>query len=142
MPALAAAQLVDLVVARLAPTAAGGAHPSRAWPVSAHSLPLWKVYAGDESVDLVGFDGLEQHDLSIVCEGLVAAVADLDDALHTLARDGLAALHATPLSEHASLRTDLLQRAMAQENGADVGRLTLRLRAQFHTYAAAPDVLV
>lgn len=138
---LAAAQVVDLIAARLAPTAAGGAPTDRAHPIAQGALPMWRVYAADESIQLIAVDGLQEHDLLVLADGLVTAVSGIDDAMNNLANAGLAAVHATHLARNVTLRNDGITRAMAPDAGADVAKVTLRLRAQFFTYAAAPDTL-
>lgn len=139
---LAAAQVVDLVVARLAPTAVGGAHPSRNHPVAQASLPMWKVYAGNEPIEQQSPDGLCQHDLQVECEGLVSAVENLDDAMNNLASAAMVALFTTAPDINVALFPLGFARAPASEAGADVAKLTLRVRAVFYTFAHQPDTLV
>lgn len=138
---LAAQQVVQFVAARLAPTA-NAAYTDRAWPTAIAALPVWKVTAADEAIDTVGFDGLQEHTLELEAAGLVAATSALDDAMAALAAAGLAALFASPLAGNVSLFHTGIRRALAAEAGADAGLITLRLRAQFHTYAQAPEALV
>jgi hypothetical protein len=135
---LAAAQVVDAIAARLVGTAAGGVFTDRAWPVDAAALPVWKVYATGEAVNPASIGDLEEHELTVECRGIVAAAVGLDDAMHNLAAAGLTAIHASGFSSF-SVMTSGITRAMAQENGADVAVVTLRLAAQFYTHASAPE---
>jgi hypothetical protein len=138
--ALAAAQVVDALAARLVGTASA-VHTDRAWPVAQAALPVWKVYATDENIDTQSLDGIEQHELTVECRGLVAATTGLDDALNNLAAAGLTALHASPYTR-ITLQTAGLARQMASEGGADVAVVTLRMRAVFYTNQQAPETLI
>ena len=140
--ALAAAQDVDAVAARLVPTvAAGRVYTDRAWPVEQEGLPAWLVFAGDEAVQTIAIDGtVEQHDLLVECRGLVSATVAIDDAMNNLAAAGLTAIHAAAFS--FALHTDSIVRAMASDNGAEIASVTVRLRATFFTNASAPETLI
>lgn len=140
--ALASAQVVDAVAARLVPTvAAGQVFTDRAHPLEDAQLPSWKVFAMSESIDITTFDGAQTHDLSIECQGFVKALSAIDDAMHTLAAAALTQIYGTAFTNF-TLRTTGINRQMAEVNGADVGLVTLRLQALFHTYASAPEVLI
>jgi hypothetical protein len=141
MAALAAAQVVDALAARLAPLPAtsGRVYTSRAWPLDV--LPAWRVTAEDETAQSVTVpEGVHQHSLAVAAAGVVRTVADLDDAMNNLARDGLALLFAPPVPY--GLQLDGIGREMAGDGEAAVGQITLRLRAQFFTDPAAPDTII
>lgn len=140
--ALASSQVIDAVAARFAVTvAAGQVFTDRAHPLEDAQLPSWKIFAGAESIDSATLDGVELHDLDIQCQGFVKAITGLDDAMHALVAAALTQLYATPFNNF-TLRTTGINRQMAEVNGADVGLVTLRLQALFHTYASAPEVLI
>ena len=141
MAALASAQVVDALAARLAPLPAtsGRVYTSRAWPVDV--LPAWRVTAEDEQTQPVSVpDTTHQHDLSVNATAYVRAVADLDDAMHNLARDGLALLFAPPAPYGLQLAG--INRQMQTDGEAAIGVITLRLRAQFFTDPAVPDTFI
>jgi hypothetical protein len=116
--ALAAAQVVDALAARLAPQAlgTGGVRTSRLWPWAEAELPAVRVFAADEQVlpTTVG-ESINQHTLGVDAQYTLRAAADADDAMHALAEAGLALLFAAPLPH------GLLQRA-----GRLLGGLALR----------------
>lgn len=138
--ALAAAQVVDAVAARLAALApAGGVHTSRSWPLV--TLPAWRVYAQDEAVSDAMLNGINEHALELYADGLARATDDLDDVLNnTLAASALAALFAPPVPHQLQLIG--ISRLMAEEGEAAVGRITLRLRATCYVDPAAPETIV
>jgi hypothetical protein len=137
--ALAAAQVIDALAARVAPLApAGGVHTSRAWPLA--TLPAWRVYAMDEAVSEAFMAGVNEHALQVDVQGSAQAAADLDDALHAMASAALAALFAAPVPHQ--LRLEGIQRRLATEGEASVGRITLRVLATFYVDPAAPDTIV
>lgn len=140
--ALAAAQAIDALAARLVPLAAtaGRVYTSRGWPITEAELPAWRVLAADESVERVGTDGLNQHLLTVEATACARAVANLDDTLHALASGGLALLFAgTPPYDLALLGLD---RLLSGEAEAAMGAITLRLQCRFFVYPAAPDTLI
>lgn len=136
--ALAAAQVVDAIAAALAGSAAGGVFTDRAWPIDVAALPAWKVYATDEQINPATIGDTEEHQLVVECRGIVAAVAGLDDAMNNLAAAGLAAIHGATFSNFVAF-TDGITRRMAQEGGADVAVVTVRIATQFYTRAATPQ---
>lgn len=139
--ALAAAQVIDALAARLVPLAATGGrvYSSRAWPLDV--LPAWKVTAAAEQVQRVSVpDNLHQHDIDIDARAYARAVADLDDTLHALAAGGLPLLFAPPIPY--GLQLTGIDRDMAGDGEAAVGSITLRLRAQFFTDPAAPETII
>jgi hypothetical protein len=140
--ALAAAQVVDAVAARLAPqpALAGNVRTSRTWPWAESDLPACRVYASDERVDPADIHGINQHELFIDAEFTALAVADLDDALHALAASGLALLFAGAVPY--GLRLVGIGRQLASEGEAAVGRITLQLAATFFVAPASPETIL
>jgi hypothetical protein len=137
--ALAAAQVIDALAARVSPLApAGGVHTSRAWPLA--TLPAWRVFAGDEAVTEAMMSGINEHALDVEVQGTAHAAADLDDALHAMASAALAALFTAPVPYQLQLAA--IQRRLATEGEASVGRITLRVRATFYVDPAAPETIV
>ena len=141
--ALAAAQVIDAIAARVAPQAGlgtGGVRTSRAWPWAEAELPACRVFAASEDVELVAEDPINAHSLGIDVQYTVRATADLDDAMHALASAGLVLLFAAPLPH--GLQLTGIQRELATEGEAAVGRITLQLSTLFHVAPAAPDTLI
>lgn len=137
--ALASAQVVDALAARVATLApAGGVHTSRNWPLD--TLPAWRVFAADEAVADAMMSGVNEHTLEVEVQGTAHAVADLDDALHTMAAAALTALFAPPAPHQLQLAG--IQRRLATEGEASVGRITLRVRATFYVDPSAPETIV
>lgn len=138
--ALAAAQVVDALAARLVPLAAsaGRVYSSRAWPLT--DLPAWRVTAEDEQVQQATLEPWNQHELSINASGFARAVADLDDALHALAAGALALLFAAPVPY--DMRLTGISRQLATDAEAAVGLVTLRLRCTFFVDPAAPETII
>jgi hypothetical protein len=141
--ALAAAQVVDAVAALLVPMVATGGrvYTSRAWPLAESDLPAWRVTAEDETVETDALDDSEQtHSLNIQAQCSTRAVADLDDALHALAASGLGLLFDPPAPY--GLRLQSIDRTLATEGEAAVGRVTLSLNATFQTAPSAPETIL
>lgn len=140
--ALAAAQVIDALAARLVPVAAtaGRVYTSRAWPLDEASLPAWRVVAADEAAERVELGGIHRHVLDVEATAVTRVTADLDDALHALASAGLAALFAG-LPPYDLAATGIT-RAITQEGEAAVGAITLRLQATFYVNPAAPDTII
>lgn len=136
--ALAAAQRVDAVAAVLAAGTAAVA-TGRGWPWAEGELPAWRVYAGDEIVDLATVEGMERHELSINCEGAVTGSASIDDAMHELAAEGLALLFAAPTFD---LRLTRIGRRLQQEQQATLGLITLELVTEFYVQPIDPETIV
>lgn len=139
--ALAAAQVVDAVAARLNGLALTGTrvYTSRTWPLAEADLPAWRVVAADEQVKLAEMDGLNLHRLAIEARGVARAVEDLDDSLHALAAQALAALFVAPAPYRLELQG--IERNMRQEGEAAVGQITLRLQASFYAYPHTPETI-
>ena len=141
--ALAAAQVVDAVAARLVPMVATGGrvYTSRAWPLAEADLPAWRVTAEDETVEALDLGPtVQQHELTVVAECSTRSVADLDDALHALAASGLTLLFAGTPPHGLQLRS--IDRTLATEGEAAVGRITLTLNATFQTAPNAPETIL
>lgn len=139
--ALAAAQVIDALAARLVPltATAGRVYASRAWPLDEASLPAWRVTAADEQLERVDLDGLHRHTLEVEATAITRVSADLDDALHALAAGGLALLFASPVPYDLSGLS--IGRNVTTEGEAAVGSITLRLSAVFFTNPATPETI-
>lgn len=140
--ALAAAQVIDAMAARLVPLAAtaGRVYTSRAWPLTEASLPAWRVTAADEAVEAASLDGINLHRLDIDAAACARATDDLDDVLHALASGGLALLFAGAVPY--GLQLIGIGRELATEGEAVVGRITLRLQATFYMHPAQPETIL
>lgn len=140
--ALAAAQVVDALAARLVPLAATGGrvHTSRAWPLAESDLPAWRVTATDEQVERAQLQGVGVHRLEVTAAGYVRAVADVDDAMHALAEGGLALLFAAPAPY--GLQLVGIDRELTTEGEASMGRIALRMQAMFYTNPAQPGTIL
>ena len=137
--ALAAAQVVDLLAARMAVLGAvGGVHTSRNWPLA--TLPAWRVFALDEAVSEAMLSGVNEHALQIEVQGTARAVDDLDDVLNAMASASLSALFAAPVPHQLQLLG--IQRRPATEGEASVGRISLIVRATFYADPAAPETII
>ena len=137
--ALAAAQVIDALAARVATLgAAGGTHTSRAWPLA--TLPAWRVFAQDEAVSEAMLSGVNEHALDVDVQGTVHATADLDDELNAMAAAALVALFVAPVPHQLQLLG--IQRRPATEGEASVGRVTVRVRATFYVDPVAPETIV
>jgi hypothetical protein len=141
--ALAAAQVVDAVAARLVPMVATGGrvYTSRTWPLAEADLPAWRVTAEEELLEVVDISSqLQQHTLGVTAVCSTRATADLDDALHALAASGLALLFAG--NPPNALQCVRITRGLATEGEAAVGAITLELQALFFTVPAAPETII
>lgn len=148
---LAAEQIVLAVAALLAgvPAFAGKVYTDHPWPFSAEELPAWRVGEGDEEVIQHGanFPARNQHELTVRCEGYVAAADNLRQALNNdMAAPALAALFASKQSSSLSIGNTAMvlqriERDTVQEGQAACGRITLYLRVRFHTSSNAPEVI-
>lgn len=139
--ALAAAQVIDAIAARLVPQVATGGrvYTSRAWPLA--TLPAWRVTAEPEIVSADGgmVEPINLHELQIEARALASATADLDDTLHGLAADGLTLLFAGAVPHGLELRG--IQRSMTTDADAKVGAITLQLRCRFWVNPATPETI-
>lgn len=141
--ALAAAQVVDALAARLVPlvATAGRVYTSRAWPMAESQLPAWRVTAGQESVARSYLDDATgTHTLRIDCSAMARATADLDDVLHGLAVGALPLLFAAPIPY--DLQLVQIDRQMTEDGEAAVGIITLTLQAQFGMLPTAPETIL
>ena len=141
--ALAAAQVIDAIAARLMPVALSGGRvfTSRGWPISEAELPAWRVIADDEAAaaQYIG-QTVNEHTLTVQCIGIVRAVADLDDAMHALAAQGMTALFADPAPYQLQLES--IGRNTSTEGEAAVGTITVSLTARYAVDQAAPETLL
>lgn len=141
--ALAAAQVIDALAARIAAQAtlgAGGVRASRTWPWAEADLPACRIYAADEQVELVTQDPINAHTLSVDVQYTVRATADLDDAMHAQAAAGMALLFAPPLPH--GLQLTGIARDTSTEGEAAVGRITVQLSTLFHVVPSAPETII
>ena len=140
--ALAAAQVIDALAARLVPLAATGGrvYASRAWPLDEASLPAWRITAADELIERADLSGAHRHTLEIEAVAFARVTADLDDTLHALAAGGLPLLF-TALVPY-DLTTTGISRASTPQGEAAVGAITLRLQATYFTNPASPETLL
>lgn len=139
--ALAAAQVVDALAARLVPMVAtdGRVYTSRAWPLAEADLPAWRVTAESEEVTAATVDGLNEHGLTVRARAVARATEDIDDTLHALAASGLALLFAAPVPYGLQLQS--IDRAMSTEGEAAVGAIALDMRAVFWVSPATPETI-
>lgn len=156
--ALASAQVVDAVAARITGLALSGnrIYTSRAWPIDEKTLrtvgPAGRVFAVDEDItpQTIHAPTRQQHALQIELEGLVREVENVDDEMHALAAQWLTALFSTtpPADALAALGAKVLltqrriEREMQSDGQASIGRVLITLRAEFHTRSNAPDTIV
>jgi hypothetical protein len=140
--ALAAAQVVDALAARMTglPLTGSRVYTSRLWAVSEAELPAWRLTAEDESIEAQMADGTNQHLLTVQCEGLVRATADVDDSMHALAAQGLTALCAVPALHGTQLTS--IERVTTSEGEAAVGAVRIRVVTRFFVHPAAPETIV
>jgi hypothetical protein len=137
--ALAAAQVVAALKARIVPLgAAGGVHTSRAHPLQV--LPAWRLTAEDEPVAEAMMSGINEHQLVVAVSGVARASEDLDDVLHAMAASASAALFAAPVPHQLQLTR--IARRMASEGEASVGVITLYVRATYWVDPAAPETII
>lgn len=140
--ALAAAQVIDALAARLVPLVATGGrvYASRLWPLAEADLPAWRVTAADEQIERVALSGVSVHRLEVVAAAHVRAVADVDDSMHALAESGLALLFAAPAPYDLQLVG--IDRDIVKDGEASVGRISLRMQAAFYTDPAQPGTIL
>jgi len=137
--ALASAQVIDAQAALLSAVYPGKVFTSRLWPITEADLPCWRVTAIEESVTVSMLPGTNEHLLGIAFSGYVRATADVDDAMHSLAAGGLAAIFpAIPLY---GLQLDAIERQTTQEGEASIGVITLRCTARFHVTPQTPETI-
>lgn len=139
--ALAAAQVVDTLAARLVglPLAGTRVYTSRPWPLEDDELPAWLVLADGEAVTQAQIDGLNEHALQVAAVGSVRANANVDDAMHALAAEGLTALFAEPVPY--GLQLDGIDRAFTGEGEASLGQVSLRLTARYWVSPQTPETI-
>lgn len=137
---LAAAQVVDALVARLATATGQPVITDRANPLAEAALPAWRVLIDAEDTELVDLSRVHRHQARIALRGSTRALPNLDDALNTMASAASAALFADPVPH--DLRLDGIRREMAGDGEAAVGRITLFVTATFYVNPAAPEALL
>lgn len=140
--ALAAAQVVDALAARLGPVVLSGGrvYTSRLHPLEEAELPAWRVTAESEDVEISHIDGTNVHTLLVDCTGYVRATSDVDDAMHNLAAQGLTAALATPPLYGSQLQA--IERETTQEGPAQMGLIRIRIATQFYVRPEAPETIV
>lgn len=142
--ALAAEQVVQAVAARLAGQTVAGTkvYTSRMWPISDSHLPAVKIFAGDENSRLSEVaTRVHEAELEVNVAGLVRSVDELDQDMNALAAEMLEAIFSDePVPYDLELTKTL--RDVRTEGQADVGQITLQLRAKYFYDAAAPETIV
>jgi hypothetical protein len=148
---LASAQVVDAVAALVASVSgmAGHVHTSRLHPLAEADLPAWRVLADDEPVETKGihFGALQEHRVTVVCQGYARAVANMDDTLHAMAEAALLKLFETSASAalsplNCAMSLSRITREVVAEGEAAMGRITLDLHVLFNTRSNAPGIII
>jgi len=150
--ALAAAQVIDAVAARVRATSglSTKVYTDRAWSFDEAELPAVNVIAEDERIEgqTMHGDPLQYHELDIAVRIHVRAVSDLDGAMHSQAAAVLTKLHdATARTAFAAAglqvwrQTGIEREMQASAEGA-VGLITLRHLVRFATQASAPETIL
>lgn len=138
--ALAAATVIDALAARLTglPLAGTRVYTARPWPLAEGELPAWLVVADGETVSLAQIDdSTNEHALAAIAVGKVRAVSNVDDAMHALAAEGIAALFAPPVPY--GLQLDAIERQVTADGEAAIGEIALRLTARYWVNPATPE---
>lgn len=140
--ALAAAQVVDALAARLSPVSLSGGRvfTSRLHPLTEAELPAWRVTAEAEDVEGSMAEGVNRHTLLVDCAGYVRATSNVDDAMHDLAAAGMTALFALPVAYGSQLQG--IERELVTEGEADCAVIRLRVATQFYVRPEAPETIV
>jgi len=138
--ALAAAQVVDAIAARLAGTATT-VTTKRFHPFTEADLRAWRVVPAGEAMDTSSEGAMEFHELGIECHGYVRALDDVDDALSDMAAAGLTAIHAVQAGNF-TVRTASIERRFTPDGEAATAEVVLALTSNFATATAAPEVLL
>jgi len=138
--ALAAAQVIDAIAARVAATGRP-AYTSRLWPLAETALPAWRITAEQEDVERQALgDDIAQHTLTVQLRGYVRAVDDLDDVLHALAATALPLVFAAPVPY--DLQLTAIDRFLAAEGEAALGVISLTARATYFVRASQPETIL
>lgn len=118
---------------------------SRAYPLEAADLPGLLISTKSESLqylDIVS-PATQQRTLTLRVDAIVAATADLDDALDGICQEVEVAL-ASPGATLASLARSIILSAVEMEIDASgsqpVGRASLEYVVEYFTHETAPDV--
>jgi hypothetical protein len=140
--ALAAAQVVDTLAARLVPMPATGGrvHIDLQRPLTDSELPAWLISALPEEVLPLAMDGTNEHNLVIVAKAVTRTTANRKDELDALAAAGLALLFAPPVP--FGLQEERLEPNTPVDDEASAGAVRLLLRAKFFVHPAQPETLL
>lgn len=141
--AVASAQVLALAVGRLAATATAGARifTDRRRPITAAELPAWRVLRTDEPAAQEYLSPVvNEHTLTIDCDGLVRAIDEVDDALDVLLIEGQAALFAEPVPHQFQLTN--ISRGLDTEGETAVGRISITLTAKYLVDQAQPETIL
>lgn len=145
---LAAAQVVDHVAQCTRDVAAllAATHTDRAWPLTLDELPAARVYAGDEDIAPVTVHELPllEHRLSVQAELRVQAVAAIDEAMHDLTSQFIAAVYAPARRAQRTsflLALSRIERSLEGDNQSRVGAVDVTFEARYRTRADQPDVI-
>lgn len=150
---LASGQVTHAIASRITGMASSArVSTDRAWPWAEEQLPAWRVMEVDEDVEpmTVHTPVMQQHQLQLELECSVRDVAGLDDTLRAQLAEALTAVFDTtpPADTLATLAPKLqislrrIERHMAKEAEAAVGRALITLRVGFQTYAHAPETIL
>lgn len=150
---LASGQVTHALATRITGLASGArVSTDRAWPWAEDQLPAWRVVEVDEDVEPVTVHAptLQQHQLQVELQATARDVEGLDDTLRSLVAEALTAVFDTtpPADDLAAIAGKLqislrrIERFMAKEGEAAVGRALITLRVGFRTYAHAPETLL
>lgn len=152
--ALAAAQIVDAIAARLKGngiTPAGvRVYTSRAWPLADDQLPAWRVTAEDEVIEAetMHYPAILTHELTVELEGTVRATANVDDAMHAMAASAMATLFGTeaasslaPLQIAEMLPTGI-RRLFSTQGEAVLAQVVVTLQVIFRTSMTDPETII
>ncbi|MBN8493725.1 MAG: hypothetical protein J0M00_20140 [Burkholderiales bacterium] len=140
---LAAQQVIDAYKLLLqgVPATAGRAYSDRFHPFGEAELPAWRVYAGDEAVRAHDFVGANEHELEVVADGICRATTGMDAQLNALAEAALAAVHASGAAPYSGQLASL-QRSVATEGEASMGRVRIRWLCKFFIHPAQPGTFI
>lgn len=151
---LAAGQVIDALAGRISGLALAGSrvYTSRAWPLAEEDLPAWRVVAADEDVEPITVhpNAVQTHHLQAELRGVTRAAADLDESLHALTAQALAAIFSLEppadaldaIAGKLQITLRRIERNLAMEGEAAVGMVIVTLRVIFRTRASAPETLV
>jgi hypothetical protein len=151
---LAAALIVAAIATRITGLSLAGddVFTSRAWPLAEKDLPAWRVIAADEEIEPLTLNPnpLQKHTLQVELHGIAQVTAALDDALHALTAEALAAVFRTSgtaddldaIAPQIQVSLRRIERTFSKEGEAATGLALITLRVDFKTRAAAPETLI